>query len=271
MTDSTLTQNKENSSLLATLRAKAWMVRWNALLWVSFLVLISIACWILFPGALFWVDGGLRGIVLVCAIDFVLGPLLAFLVANPRKSLLARRIDLIALFTVQIAAMAWGSWQVYVQHPVALTYMREGFALPVTQGPFTQQNKQPQELAASVLGKLPIFFVDIPTGPGAGIALFKLTQAPVPVNANIGILKPLFSHAEAFTHAPRFQSYWQGEGANDWQAWTSRHDNKAASDYRFILLAGRYGNAALVLDMNNELLGHIPMPDGDPTLILPAK
>jgi hypothetical protein len=263
---------KKALSLAAKLRAKFWMARWNLLLWATFALVIAIACWQFFPGALFWVDGGLRGITLVASIDFILGPLLFILVANPAKSLRERRVDFITLFTVQVLAMAWGGWQVYTQRPVAISYMREGFAMPVTMEPFAAQHITPDALPASRLGKMPAFFVDLPTGKNAAQAYHQAIQKHLPLTAQATLLRPLFSHeAEMLSATPRFQHYWTGEGAAAWHEWAAGHDGQPATNYRFILLAGRYGNAALVLDAQNTVRGHIRLPDGDPTLILPAK
>lgn len=253
------------------LHAKLWMTRWNLLLWVVFAIAICISGWHLFPGALFWVDGGLRGILLVSSVDFVLGPLLCFLVANPAKSLRERRTDLAILTTVQIVAMAWGGWTLYTQRPVAISYMREGFALPVTMEGFQTQKISPHSLPSSQLSGLPAFFVDLPEGKEGALVYYTAIKKPIPLTAQADLLKPLFSHDRIYFNAARFQSYWAGQGASDWHDWASRHGNKPATDYRFILFAGRYGNAALVLDTHNTLLGHLPLPDGPPDVILPGK
>lgn len=272
MTDATFTEAKA-ITLTEKLRAKFWMARWNILLWVTFAIGISIACWHLYPGALFRIDGGMRGIALVSSVDFILGPVLFLLVANPKKSPRARRVDVITLTTIQLLAMTWGGWQVYTQRPVAISYLREGFALPVTMEHFAVQNITPDTLPASRLGDLPpAFFVNLPTGREGVRVYAKAIRIHIPLTAQAALLQPLFSHEDAIAAAaPRFQSYWSGDGSSAWTQWTAQHDNKPAADYRFILLGGRYGNAALVLNSQNQLLGDIPLPDGDPSLILPAK
>ena len=268
MTESSLTEEK-TSTLLEKLRAKVWMARWNLLLWAVFTVAISIACWLLFPGALFQVDGGLRGILLVTSIDLILGPVLFLLVANPAKSLRERRVDVTTLTAIQLLAMAWGGWQVYVQRPVAISYMYEGFAMPLTTSPFAQQKISPDSLPSSPLGTLPAFYVDLPRGEGFAQAYYQLTRSKIPINAQAALLKPLFNHEQVLLSvAHRFQSYWTGEGAVAWQSWTSRHDGKPPADYRFILLRGRYGNAVLILDQSNQLVGHILLAGEDPPSVL---
>ncbi|MGH8492751.1 MAG: hypothetical protein ACRERR_06540 [Moraxellaceae bacterium] len=261
MTDKVLYEEKTINQATKW-RAKAWMARWSMMLWVVFTAAISIASWQLFPGAHFWVDGGWQGIKLVTSVDLVLGPVLFMLVANPAKTRHARRMDTASLLTVQILAMTWGSFQVYTQRPVAISYMPEGFAMPLVMNDFTLQKINPDTLPASRIGDLPAFYVSLPTGKNALADLLKLlNQSPAPVAAQSSLLTPLFSHEpQVFSNTKRFQNYWSGEGTRAWQAWTSRHDGRPASDYRFIILMGRYGNAILVLDQKKHLVGHIQLP-----------
>lgn len=256
-----ITPETTKSSLLTKLRVKVWMARWSLLLWTSFAIAISIASWLLFPGAHFWVDGGLQGIQLVVSVDLILGPVLFMLVANPAKSLRERRLDAIALFSIQLLAMSWGGWQVYTQRPVALSYMPEGFALPLIARDFSQQGLHPDSLPASRIGVLPAFYVELPSGKDALAELLGLLNGKAQIAAHASLLKPLFDHEKkVFSSDKRFQTYWAGAGAADWQAWSAQHGSKPSSDYRFIMFAGRYGNAALVLDKNKQLVGHIRLP-----------
>ncbi|MDQ8036659.1 MAG: hypothetical protein REI12_04510 [Pedobacter sp.] len=257
MTPSILTEEKP-SSILTIFRAKIWMARWNLLLWAVFASVITIACWRLFPGALFWVDGGLRGILLVCSVDFVLGPLLLIVVANPAKSQRERRLDFLVLLSIQILAMAWGGWQIYSQRPVAFSYTPDNVLLPLTMQEFNKQKLSPESLPASRLGDLPAFYVDLPVGQ----AFLAVRDNRIAVIAQAAFLKPLFSHeAQVLADMGRFESYWAGEGKPAWEAWASRHGGLPPTSYRFITLVGRYGLAILILDQNKQLIGHIQLPD----------
>lgn len=254
-------QEPETISLGKKLRAKIRHARWSLLLWAVFAVALTLASLWLFPGAHFRIDGGLQGILLVLAVDLVLGPMLFILVANPEKSLRERRLDAIALFSVQLLAMSWGSWQVYSQRPVAISYMPDGFAVSLIMSNFSRQDLSPDALPASRLGRLPAFYVSLPTGTKAIEDLGLLLQSDVPLAAQKALLHPLFSNEQqVFITSTRFQSYWKGEGSGLWQEWSRHHGSKPTTDYRFIAFIGRYGVAALVLDQENRLAGYIRLP-----------
>jgi hypothetical protein len=248
-------------AITKTLRDKVWMARWSIMLWLLFTTTISLASWQLFPGALFWVDGGLQGIKLVVTVDLVLGPLLFIMVANPAKTQRARRVDSITLLTVQLLAMSWGGWQVYSQRPVAISVLPDAFATPLIADDFARQQLKPEALPSSQLYGMPAFYVQIPKGANAFAVLKELVERNVAIAAQAPLLRPLFEHeAEIYAKAERIQHYWTRDGAADWKAWTSRHGNKPPTAFRFIPLMGRYGNAMLILDQNNQLVGHIRLP-----------
>lgn len=242
-------------------RAKIRLSRWSLILWAAFATAIAIASWHLFPGAFFWVDGGLQGIGLVVAVDLVLGPALFLLVANPGKSSRERRLDAAALFTIQFLAMVWGGWQVYTQRPVAISYLPEGFAVPQVMRNFTPQKVSPEQLPASRLEEIPAFYVSLPTSPAK---MAELLSGSVPIAARKELLSPLFKHEnEVFEQPQRFHDYWKGEGAQNWQKWTANHGNKPSTDYRFISLIGRFGTAVLILTPDNHAAGFIRLPGPD--------
>lgn len=253
-------------SFAARLRTKAWLSRWSLMLWASFALAISISSWLLFPGVHFWVDGGWQGIALVVSVDLVLGPTLFMLVANPAKSVRERRLEAITLFSIQLLAMSWGGWQVYAQRPVAVSYVPNGYLVPLVTQNFSQQKLTVEQLPSSRLGKLPAFYVSLPRTKNPFDALSTLLSSDIPFAANATLLSPLLDHEKAiFAQQPRFLAYWSGEGSSQWQQWSSRHGNKPASDYRFINFVGRYGVAVLVLNPDNSLAGHITLAgDGIP-------
>lgn len=242
-------------------RAKIRLSRLSLMLWAIFTTTIAIASWYLFPGAFFWVDGGIEGIALVVAVDLILGPILFLLVANPNKSKRERRLDAAVLFTIQFLAMGWGGWQVYAQRPVAISYLPEGFAVPQIMRNFDLQNSSPDQLPASQLGKMPAFYVSLPANTAK---MVELLSGSVPISARKELLSPLFKHdKDVFEQQHRFHDYWRGEGAQDWQKWTIRHGNKPSADYRFISLIGRFGTAVIILTPENQPAGYIRLPGPD--------
>lgn len=64
---------------------------------------------------------------LVVFVDLVCGPLLTFVLANPRKSSRERWVDLALIATIQIAALGYGLWAVYSARPVVLVFEVDRF------------------------------------------------------------------------------------------------------------------------------------------------
>ncbi|MFN3587100.1 MAG: hypothetical protein ACK4UT_06320 [Moraxellaceae bacterium] len=257
-------------SLRSQLRQRAWLARFSFLLWLAFAIGISLASWHLFPDAHFWVDGGIQGIKLVVLVDLVLGPVLFFLVAHPEKSARLRRLDSIVLFSIQLAAIAWGSWQVFTQRPVAISHLEDGYAVPLIPGYFRAQNVTLESLPASAIGHLPAFRATLPRG-GALAALQEMINSGIPVAARARFLSPLLDHREAvFGDEGRFHRYLQGPGQALWAAWVADHPGRAPADYHYLVLAGRHGNALLLLDRDYRYAGHLRLPgEGIPPELLP--
>lgn len=246
---------------LQRLRAKLFLTRWSLLLWLAFTISISITAWQLFPGAHFMADGGFQGIRLVVLVDLVLGPLLFFVAANPEKSARERRIDIALLMTVQLCAMGWGAWQVYSQHPVAVSHLpAEGMLVPVTAANFSAQDLDVSDIKSSMLGKMPAFHVLL-KGPDAKKALEVMQSTGTPVSAQRDYLRPLFDHSDVvFNRQERFIRYWGADGKGLWEKWSHAHGNKSPADYRQLLFRGRHGNAILLVNPDNTLAGHILLP-----------
>lgn len=112
------------SSLRTRLRAAGLRLAISAVVVLAALYLLA-GHW--FPDFHFSVDGGRQGLLLLAAADFVLGPLLTFVVFDPFK---ARRLivfDLVCIGLVQAAALAAGLWTAHGQRPVALSFRDDAF------------------------------------------------------------------------------------------------------------------------------------------------
>lgn len=82
------------------------------------LILLSIMVLWWYPNGLFSIAGGWAGLKILLPIDMVLGPALTFLFYKPGKK--SAVFDLSAIACVQIAALSFGVFAVYSQHPHAL-------------------------------------------------------------------------------------------------------------------------------------------------------
>lgn len=73
------------------------------------------------------ISGGQELFVLIVSIDVVAGPLLTFLVFNPKKSAGELRADIGVIAALQLAALLYGLWTVYTARPVYLVHEVDRF------------------------------------------------------------------------------------------------------------------------------------------------
>lgn len=64
---------------------------------------------------------------IILSVDLILGPLLTFVVFQPKKKSL--RFDLSVIATIQIVALAYGAYSLYQIHPVYITFNVDRFTL----------------------------------------------------------------------------------------------------------------------------------------------
>ena len=62
---------------------------------------------------------------ILIAVDLVLGPLLTFVVFKPNKKSL--KFDLSVIVSIQILAMSYGLYTIFLTHPVYITFFDNGF------------------------------------------------------------------------------------------------------------------------------------------------
>jgi len=92
---------------------------------VIFFILLFFITQHWYPGILFDTGNGWKAIAMIVGIDLILGPLLTFIVFNPKKSSLKFDLSIIAL--VQTAALIYGTWTIHQTRPAALVFMSNKF------------------------------------------------------------------------------------------------------------------------------------------------
>ncbi|HEX6703226.1 MAG TPA: TfpX/TfpZ family type IV pilin accessory protein [Albitalea sp.] len=101
---------------------------------VSAVIAVGVAVIILglwYPGDLGDMAGGRRLFLLVLGVDVVMGPLLTLVVFNTRKPRSELVRDLSVIAALQMAALAYGLYTVYIARPVALAYEGARFRLVI--------------------------------------------------------------------------------------------------------------------------------------------
>ncbi|WP_096085318.1 hypothetical protein [Agaribacterium haliotis] len=124
----------------------------SILIFLAALVLI-VFFW--FPGPLLFA-GGIQGILIVAAIDLVLGPLLTLLVYNPNKKSLPFDLTVIAL--LQVAALIYGLWTIRTEQPVAIVLDNSGINIIGRTEPRLYDTTLPEPYT----DKIPIYVLNLP-------------------------------------------------------------------------------------------------------------
>lgn len=102
---------------------------------VSLTIFLLVALWVAFvayPSIYFTMSGATQGLLLVFCVDVVLGPLLSFLVYNPKKPKKEILSDFAIIGAVQIAALCYGLHTLYFERPRALIVYPSSTATVVT-------------------------------------------------------------------------------------------------------------------------------------------
>lgn len=95
---------------------------------ISFFIGVLILClmwFVWYPSNMFTLLGGFDILLIILGVDVCLGPLLTLVVFNPQKKSLKFDLSVIAL--MQILALAYGVYVMFVARPVYLVYMNDVF------------------------------------------------------------------------------------------------------------------------------------------------
>lgn len=99
---------------------------------ISTLVAVTVATLVLllwFPPPYHQLSGGLHLLGMVLVIDVVLGPLLTLLVYRPTKSRKELLLDFTLIALLQLGALGYGIWTVYMARPVHLVFEYQRLAV----------------------------------------------------------------------------------------------------------------------------------------------
>lgn len=112
-----------------------------------------------YPSPFFQVSGLLGIMLMLVAIDLVLGPLLTFIVFKPKKKSL--KFDLSVIVAIQLAALVYGAIAVYGGHPVYIAYTVDRFTL-VSANEINPEDAKYKEFKVSTFGKPIIVYAKSP-------------------------------------------------------------------------------------------------------------
>ncbi|MFZ5560913.1 MAG: hypothetical protein ACOY41_05220 [Pseudomonadota bacterium] len=223
-------------------------------------VLAGLAWRLWYPDHLFWTDGGIQGLRLICAVDFVLGPVLALVFFHPEKSRPKLIFDIAVVATIQVAAMVWGAHQVYSQRPLAVVYGSQRF-ISVAPAIMKLQRKTPADLRVYSAHEPPFVYRREPGSERERQRmLVMLMRHGFHFEAQAWLFQPFRPNlARVFERQAGFREYLQQAMPREWEAWREGRAVKSMTEYRFAFYEGRYENAVLVFSPRGDFLGHLAM------------
>jgi len=119
-----------------------------------------------YPPPYFEAAGGNDLVLLMVGVDVALGPLLTLAVFNPRKGMRKLRFDLAVIGFLQIAALAYGVYVMFIARPSYLVFAVDRFDLVMANTlPDTELAKAAPPYDRRPLGKPPTVGARVPNDP----------------------------------------------------------------------------------------------------------
>lgn len=124
--------------------------------------------------------GGLRLLMILIAVDVVLGPALTFVVASPNKRMRVLAGDLAVILAVQVGALGYGLYALAIVRPIGLVFeIRQMRVVTAADVDSASVAKAPAELRALSWSGPRLMAVDKPTDPSELFQSIQLGMAGV--------------------------------------------------------------------------------------------
>lgn len=226
---------------------------------VFYLLIINI--W--YPSPFFQVSS-LRGIlVILIAVDLVLGPLLTFIVFKPKKPSL--KFDLSVIAAIQIAALSYGIITVYDGRPIYVVYNVDRFTL-VAANEVTTQNAKYEEFKVSTFDKPKLVYAKPPEDrEKRNQLLFDAINSGIDLEHHPEYYEPIDQFTKEITKQSvspeRLLAF--PSSKIELSKFLEEQNGKKASDFAFVPLMGK-GKKVMLWALNKETGSPIRTLDIDP-------
>ena len=210
---------------------------------ISALVSLVIIFW--FPSPFLGVTDFKDIALILIIIDLVLGPILTFVVFNPNKKSL--KFDLSVIATIQIMALSYGLYMLYLTHPVYITYYENSFNM-ITAKQAKPERAKHSDLKISKLSS-PIFaYLDINDTKTKDQIFNEMIDGDVDIEARADYYKPYKNHLDIVLANSLDTDKIFSENTGDSATMSFLKENKNIDDFAFLPLVSSSRNAIIVLD-----------------------
>jgi len=230
---------------------------------LSGLLTVGLATWILwrwFPAPFSFAAGALTGLMIVISVDMCLGPLLTFIVMHSKKSIRERFIDALVIALLQLSALSYGMWQVYLASPAAVVFWEDAFYLVKT-GSLQQRYGEVPDLTAFSQQSVPVIYALKPVTSEDLRAFNQALHAGVVPFEQVSLYRPLAEGLPLIKQSPvniqkLLQRFPQLQPQLD-----ALGDQQAQQTFVYSALRSEYGKYLMVLDDSAQLRGVLQLPE----------
>lgn len=204
-----------------------------------------------YPEPYFQVSGLLTILLMLVAIDLVLGPLLTFVVFKKNKPSL--KFDLSVIAAIQLAALSYGVFAVYKGHPVYVAYTIDRFTL-VTANEVNPQDAKYDEFKVSTFGKPKVVYAKPPeSSEERNKLLFGSIGTGLDLEHHPEYYEPIEEYTEnIIKRSVPTEILLSSEIAKQkLEKFLQRQDNKNMDDFAFLPLMGKEEVILWVLSKEN--------------------
>ena len=203
-----------------------------------FLFVIAVV-WIyvsLYPSIHFSINGGRQGVQLIFAIDLILGPVLTFLIWNPKKGFKEKFLDLSVVGIVQISALLYGMYTVYQQHPVLMQVLQGGSASTISYEQFQDELNEADLSSLDMITSIPAAFYN-PSTNKDNYGIVALRDIPYRVINNDKAIRRSLTEEQK-------------------EEIGSLEQNHSSTEIYLFELVGRYKKTIILLDEKFQFIGY---------------
>ena len=219
-------------------------------------LILSVIVVSLFIGAIiyFWYPIEYLGVtnfkdlaLLIILIDLILGPLLTFVVFNPKKKSL--RFDLAVIGAIQFVALAYGVNALYETHPLYITYNHKGFNV-VQANEVNPENAKFDEFKISKLSSPKMAFAKMPDDPEQKMEIMLSVdlKGDPDIDKRTEFYEPYQDHLETIIEnsLDATKLFAEKNLTSASKEFLKKHGN--SDHYAYLPLKGVSGDAIIVLD-----------------------
>lgn len=228
---------------------------------LSLLIFAVILYFILFdwyPEPFFTAQGGWQGIQLMAFVDLVLGPVLTFIVFDQFKQRKKIVFDLSIIGAIQITALIWGGYTVYMQRPIALVYWGNAF-YTVTSDDYSAQGIENPDFSRYSAHVPPLIYSRPVSTQEELLLSNELSKKLIPIYAHTSFYENIETNLDSiFENQVDIEEVFENNAEMKAQLEIITAGDLTA--YRYVTLNAKYQNMILIMRGNGEIVGEVKAP-----------